>query len=637
MKNLMSNQELLNWLIGGPFAHFHKVGSDDWRDPHEQNPALSLSQKGWKNHRTGASGGLLELAMQHGFEPGPAVKRGGRNFVQKIWDGSELPKPGALARERIKGYLSGHRGIPESSYLDLLELGLIRWGRYRDDSMLVYPSLTLETITPAFKGQQIEVNRIQRIFVSQANSKICKKHLGSETAPTCGLALPPLKGDRASGALVLEGLEDSLSLRAKFPSQAIFVGTDKAGLKNLAGFLTRFSQVLIIADHDEDLSFEQTGQAHALRLAESLTKSGVPEVLCKMPLTPKEDANAALLSNRLSLWFESLVDVSDTLRIAQADPDLEERMKERLCPKLKALSLRELLEMQVPEQKYLLYPIIRQQGLLMIYAARGCGKTWVALEIACAVASGGSWLSWYSPEPAGVLYIDGEMPLAVLQERLARITANLQREPQAPVYFLTPDVQEFGLPDLSTPEGQKLVEEFITEDIKLIVLDNLSTLVRTGKESEGESWLPLQQWALSLRKRVKSVLFIHHANKSGGQRGSSRREDVLDTVIALKRPADYAPEDGAVIEIHFEKARGLLGKETSPIEARLISEGSRFEWIWKPLEQSTLEKVVQLLRERIPVRVVSEDLGISQAMVYKHRKRAITEGMLSENSTTQPT
>ena len=56
-----------------------------------------------------------------------------------------------------------------------------------------------------------------------------------------------------------------------------------------------------------------------------------------------------------------------------------------------------------------------------------------------------------------------------------------------------------------------------------------------------------------------SVLFIHHAGKGGQQRGTSRREDVLDTVIAMRKPADFNPGDGAYFEIHFEKARGLYG------------------------------------------------------------------------------
>ena len=68
------------------------------------------------------------------------------------------------------------------------------------------------------------------------------------------------------------------------------------------------------------------------------------------------------------------------------------------------------------------------------------------------------------------------------------------------------------------------------------------------------------------------MLFIHHAGKSGEQRGTSRREDVLDTVLALRRSIDYSSADGAQFEVHFEKARGLYGDEVAPIDCRLTQD-----------------------------------------------------------------
>ena len=221
-------------------------------------------------------------------------------------------------------------------------------------------------------------------------------------------------------------------------------------------------------------------------------------------------------------------------------------------PPLVALTLEELLLKEIPKRNNLLTPWLPSQGLCMLYSTRGLGKTWMALGIAHAVASNDSFLSWETGSAEGVLYIDGEMPMAVMQERLAQIVGSTSKEIIAPFSIITPDAQEYGIPDLSTIEGQERIDKLINEDTKLIVIDNLSTLTRSGKESEGESWLPVQIWALRLRRRGISVLFIHHAGKAGQQRGTSRREDVLDTVIALRKPTDYTPETGACFEIHFE-------------------------------------------------------------------------------------
>jgi len=63
---------------------------------------------------------------------------------------------------------------------------------------------------------------------------------------------------------------------------------------------------------------------------------------------------------------------------------------------------------------------------------------------------------------------------------------------------------------------------------------------------------------------------IRYAGTNGRQRGTSRREDALDTVIALRRPEDYSPEHGARFEIHFEKLRNRVeGDGSIPFEARV--------------------------------------------------------------------
>jgi hypothetical protein len=63
---------------------------------------------------------------------------------------------------------------------------------------------------------------------------------------------------------------------------------------------------------------------------------------------------------------------------------------------------------------------------------------------------------------------------------------------------------------------------------------------------------------------------VHHAGKGGGQRGTSRKEDVLDTVIALSRPPGYVASEGARFEVRFTKSRGFWGSVAEPFEARFV-------------------------------------------------------------------
>jgi RecA-family ATPase len=162
----------------------------------------------------------------------------------------------------------------------------------------------------------------------------------------------------------------------------------------------------------------------------------------------------------------------------------------------------------------------------MVYAGRGIGKTFFSLSVGLAVASGGQFLKWQAEHKKAVLLIDGEMPGGVLQERAAAFVA-AQDIPPGDFRFITPDIQpNHQTIDLSRLEDQDAIEPYL-EDVGLVIVDNISTVCRTGRENEGEGWLPVQEWALQQRAKGRSVLFIHHAGKGGNQRGTSRREDCL--------------------------------------------------------------------------------------------------------------
>jgi len=297
---------------------------------------------------------------------------------------------------------------------------------------------------------------------------------------------------------------------------------------------------------------------------------------------------------------------------------------------LYSVTLDDLLSRDIPPQEMFLSPILPKQGLAMLAAWRGIGKTHFALGIAYALACGSSFLKWYAPKPVRVLLVDGEMPATALQKRFAQIVSDNTQEPPAPDYLriITPDFQEFGIPDLATTEGQNILEDHVA-GADVIILDNLSTLCRGGKENEGESWLPVQEWALGLRKRGKTVLFIHHTGKNGLQRGTSRREDVLDTVITLKRPNDYDSSQGARVEVHYEKARGVFGDDAEPFEAWLKTENGQSRWEMVDLKDADLERVIELAKDGIKQREIADELGTSKSRVNRLLKKAKEMGRLS--------
>jgi putative DNA primase/helicase len=101
----------------------------------------------------------------------------------------------------------------------------------------------------------------------------------------------------------------------------------------------------------------------------------------------------------------------------------------------------------------LIDPILPEQGLALLYAYRGIGKTFLALGIAGAVASGSRFLRWAAPRSRRVLYVDGELPASTVRDRLAMIVAGIEEGEPAPdtLRIITPDFQERPMPDLATP------------------------------------------------------------------------------------------------------------------------------------------------------------------------------------------
>jgi putative DNA primase/helicase len=196
------------------------------------------------------------------------------------------------------------------------------------------------------------------------------------------------------------------------------------------------------------------------------------------------------------------------------------------------------------------------------------------------------------------------------------VQSSPQEIPEGYFSVLPADGFELGLPNVATEEGQKRIEPLL-DGISFLVLDNLSTLAWTARDNDAESWGPMQAWLLKLRRRGMSVLLIHHAGKGGQQRGTSRREDVLDTVIALRRPADYSPVEGARFEVHLEKARGVSGEDANPFEARLEVCDGHLAWTMRNLSDVDVDRVLRLSKEGLSIRDIAEETKLSKSKVHR--------------------
>lgn len=299
---------------------------------------------------------------------------------------------------------------------------------------------------------------------------------------------------------------------------------------------------------------------------------------------------------------------------------------------LVVLDFQELLDAAYPPREMILGPILFEKSTGMIHAWRGAGKTQIALAVAYAVSTGGNLFKWFAPKARKVVYIDGEMPIQSMQERLSSISRSSGGVRPAPgmLRIITPDTQDGPMPCLATADGQALVDAAIDEDTSLIIVDSISTLVRyTAAENDAESWGAVSEWALRHRRKGRAILFIHHSGKSGAQRGTSKREDILDLVINLKRPIDYVESEGARFEVHFEKARALWGEAVDPFEAKLVTDAHDVQsWAMQAVAVVDDARVRELWDSGLTLSDITREVGLHKSNVSRRLTKAQAAGEL---------
>lgn len=300
---------------------------------------------------------------------------------------------------------------------------------------------------------------------------------------------------------------------------------------------------------------------------------------------------------------------------------------------LRAFNAPDFIAQKLPELEVLLAPWLFQKNLCMVHARRGVGKTHFAMACAFAVAGGGKYLGWQAPRARDVLYVDGEMPEQLMQRRLRELAAggSIGALPGT-LRIVTPDPQDKPMPDIATLAGQAEIDALVRDDTALIVLDNLSCLMRSGgAENESESWVPVSEWLLRHRRAGRAILLVHHSGKSGAQRGASKREDLLDVVVNLRRPPEYEEADGAVFDIYFEKARSLTGEDIEPIRATLSEDaGGGHNWRVGSVNSANQARVLQLWEAGgVTLIDIARELAIDKSYAHRTLERAMREGRLN--------
>jgi hypothetical protein len=225
------------------------------------------------------------------------------------------------------------------------------------------------------------------------------------------------------------------------------------------------------------------------------------------------------------------------------------------------------LDVQPPEHRWLIEDLWAAEAVGIVGGEPKCCKSFLALDVAVAVASGAPCLRRFRPARTGrVLLFAAEDALHVVRARLVGIAE------AAGVAFETLDIQVITAPTvrLDLPEDQHRLRETVALlRPTLLVLDPFVRLHRIDENVAAEV-APVLAYLRELERHFHTaVLLVHHARKGAaharaGQalRGSSELHAWGDSNLYLRRRGDTlclaiehraAPSlDGLVVELRAQ-------------------------------------------------------------------------------------
>lgn len=219
----------------------------------------------------------------------------------------------------------------------------------------------------------------------------------------------------------------------------------------------------------------------------------------------------------------------------------------------------------MPKPEWIFHELLQVDSLALLYGPSGLGKSFVALEMAFAVATGDSSIFEVS-KTGPVVYIVGE-GLAGIGSRIEAWELNRNTH--------LPDTNPAFLGDaLQIAEGKdiksfaKAIKVELEEEPLLIIFDTLARCAVGLDENSAKDMGTLIAGLDQLRKDFGSTLLVvHHSTKSSAktERGSGAIYGAADTVLSLT-------PDGKYLSLQCPKQKNWERAPTRRIDLKPVGE-----------------------------------------------------------------
>lgn len=222
--------------------------------------------------------------------------------------------------------------------------------------------------------------------------------------------------------------------------------------------------------------------------------------------------------------------------------EFERSRSSKKKPRFNLTNTSDLMLLEFDPVKWIV-PGYVSEGFSVLAGRQKLGKTWLAIDMAIAVATGGAAMSSISCDQGDVLYIDMENGSRRIQSRISMLFPNKRTMPNLSSLDWVTDAPQLDKGFIDALEDWRST----TKNPRLVVIDVLQRIkppaknTGTSYEQDYSVWAPLQKWATD---HGIAVIGLHHTKKGGAEdplealSGSNGLSACADATLVLDRTSN---------------------------------------------------------------------------------------------------
>ena len=304
------------------------------------------------------------------------------------------------------------------------------------------------------------------------------------------------------------------------------------------------ANVVVIPDNDEPgISYAKRAIAHLLPVVKSI------RYLDLGLMVEGDDAyewvyHAKGTCKELAELARQAPVITDHLQAAEPEPVRSEAFN----PTPQLLNIEAWDTIKDEPVRWIIENVLPEGGFAALYGPPGSYKSFIALDIAEAVATGRQWMGNQVTNPGAVLYIAGEGHGGI-GARIKACKINHQTQDGAEIYVI-----RYQLNLRSSADDFNLLMESIDDliertgiELRLVQIDTLARAFGGGNENDSQDMGAFIHNAGRLQRKLDCALMVlHHSGKdhTKGLRGHSSLLGAVDTQLELQKLEQEVKQDG---------------------------------------------------------------------------------------------